>query len=57
MEMAGIGLETGGQIWDPAGFATFSDESLTWCGAASRAIARAAPPAPFSRATPTRSRL
>ncbi|EGB03011.1 hypothetical protein AURANDRAFT_39474 [Aureococcus anophagefferens] len=30
MEMAGIGLETGGQIWDPAGFATFSDESLTW---------------------------
>ncbi|KAK7241999.1 chlorophyll A-B binding protein [Aureococcus anophagefferens] len=42
MEMAGIGLETGGQIWDPAGFATFSDESLTWCGAASRAIARAA---------------
>ncbi|KAH8054871.1 chlorophyll A-B binding protein [Aureococcus anophagefferens] len=40
MEMAGIGLETGGQIWDPAGFATFSDESLTWCGAASRAIAR-----------------
>merc|ERR1719407_366356 len=30
MEMAGIGLETGGQICDPAGFATFSDESLTW---------------------------
>ncbi|KAH8055677.1 chlorophyll A-B binding protein [Aureococcus anophagefferens] len=46
--------ETGGQIWDPAGFATFSDESLTWCGAASRAIARAAAPlsdadAPASR--------
>ena len=28
--MAGVGLETGGRVWDPMGFATFSDESLTW---------------------------
>ena len=29
-DMAGIGLETGGQIFDPMGFATFSDEPLIW---------------------------
>ena len=29
-EMAGVGLETGGRLWDPAGLATFSDESLIW---------------------------
>jgi len=28
--MAGTGLETGGRVWDPMGFATFSDQSLTW---------------------------
>ena len=29
-EMPGIGLEFGGKIFDPMGFATFSDESLIW---------------------------
>ena len=33
--MAGVGLETGGRVWDPLGFSTFSDESLTWRAAAS----------------------
>merc|ERR1719206_396790 len=28
--MPGTGIETGGQIWDPAGFATYSDQSLIW---------------------------
>jgi len=28
--MPGVGLETGGRLWDPMGFATFSDESLIW---------------------------
>mmetsp|Transcript_13092 Transcript_13092/g.38995 ORF Transcript_13092/g.38995 Transcript_13092/m.38995 type:complete len:215 (-) Transcript_13092:53-697(-) len=28
--MPGAGLETGGQIWDPVGFATFSEQSLIW---------------------------
>ena len=29
-DMPGIGLEFGGKIFDPMGFATFSDESLIW---------------------------
>ena len=29
-DMPGVGLEMGGRLWDPMGFATFSDESLIW---------------------------